>query len=100
MLPGAAYVAAKAGIVGLTRSLARTGGPLGITVNCITPGLIDTPMIADAEPAQTRATLSRMPVGRLGTPEEVAGVIALLVSGGTDFVTGAQLDVSGGFVMG
>jgi NAD(P)-dependent dehydrogenase (short-subunit alcohol dehydrogenase family) len=97
---GAAYVASKAGIVGLTRSLARAAGPLGITVNCITPGLIDTPMIEDADPEQTQATLRRMPVGRLGTPEEVAGVIAMLVSDGTEFVTGAQVDVSGGFVMG
>lgn len=97
---GAAYVSSKAGILGLTRSLAKAAGPLGITVNCITPGLIETPMIAGANAERTRATLSQMPVGRLGTPEEVAAVVAMLASEGTSFVTGAQVDMSGGFVMG
>jgi 3-oxoacyl-[acyl-carrier protein] reductase len=97
---GAAYVSSKAGIVGLTRSLARAAGPLGITVNCITPGLIETPMIAGADPEKTRASLAQMPIGRLGRPEEVAAAIALLVADQAGFITGAQIGVSGGFVMG
>jgi 3-oxoacyl-[acyl-carrier protein] reductase len=97
---GAAYVSSKAGILGLTRSLAKTGGPLGITVNCITPGLIETPMIAGADPEKTRTTLTQMPLGRLGSAEEVAAAAGLLVAEQAGFITGAQIDVSGGFVMG
>ena len=97
---GAAYVSSKAGILGLTRSLAKTGGPLGITVNCVTPGLIETPMIAGADPEKTRTTLAQMPLGRLGSPEEVAAAVGLLVAEQAGFITGAQVDVSGGFVMG
>lgn len=96
----AAYVASKAGVVGLTRSLARYGGPYGVTANCVSPGVIDTPMIAGADAEQTRATLEQMPVGRLGDPMEVAAVVALLSSEAAGFVNGAHVDVNGGLVMG
>lgn len=96
----AAYVASKAGVVGLTRSLARHGGRYGVTANCVSPGVVDTPMIAVADAEQTRATLEQMPVGRLGDPKEVAAVVALLSSDVAGFVNGAHVDVNGGLVMG
>jgi 3-oxoacyl-[acyl-carrier protein] reductase len=86
-------------VIGLTRSLANVAGPHGITVNCISPGPIDTPMIRDADPAQTRQTVERIPLRRLGTPEDVAAVIVMLCSEGAGYVHGAHLAVNGGLVM-
>ena len=96
---GPAYVAAKAGVLGLTRSLASAAGPHGITVNCLCPGIIETPMTAVLDPAGKRATAARTPLRRTGGPEEVAAVVAMLCAESAGFVTGAHLDVNGGLVM-
>lgn len=96
---GAAYAASKAGVVALTKSIARFAGPHGITANSVNPGVIDTPMIA-GWPAESRArTLAATPLGRIGSPEEVASAVVWLASGGAGFVSGAQLDVNGGLHM-
>jgi 3-oxoacyl-[acyl-carrier protein] reductase len=96
---GPAYVASKAAVLGLTRSLAHVGGPLGVTVNCVHPGIIETPMTARIDEATKRATAERTPLRRNGTPEDVATVITMLCSDGAGFVTGAHLDVNGGLVL-
>lgn len=93
----AAYAAAKAGVVGLTRSLAREVGPSGITVNCVAPGVIDTPMNGHLEPQDLRALAEDTPLGRLGTPEDVAAAVAFLCSDAAGFITGQVLGVDGGF---
>jgi 3-oxoacyl-[acyl-carrier protein] reductase len=93
------YTAAKAGILGLTKSLAGEVGKYGITVNAVAPGRIDTPIIHDV-PAQVNAALAlQTPVGRLGTPQDVAGAIMFLVSNAASFITGATIDVNGGRIM-
>jgi 3-oxoacyl-[acyl-carrier protein] reductase len=94
------YAAAKAGLVGLTRSVARELASRNITCNLVVPGPIDTAMI-EALPAGRREELARqVPLGRLGTPEEVAAVIAFLVSGPAGYITGALVPVDGGLGMG
>jgi len=99
MTAGASYVASKAGVSGLTRSLANSAGPLGITVNCVLPGIIETPM-TQAIPVDARqATAERTPLRRNGLPEEVADVIAFFASDAARFVTGAHLSVNGGLAM-
>jgi 3-oxoacyl-[acyl-carrier protein] reductase len=99
MAAGPAYVASKAAVLGLTRSLAHAAGPHGVTVNCVNPGIIETPMTAAIDAETKRATAARTPLGRNGTPEEVASVIVMLCSAGASFVTGAHLDVNGGLAM-
>ena len=95
-----AYVASKAGVVALTRGFARSLGPAGVTVNCIAPGQIDTPMQrADNTAATMAATAAACPLGRMGTPEEVAAVSTFLLSSHASFVSGATLNVSGGLLM-
>lgn len=95
-----AYVASKAGVVALTRGFARSLGPAGITVNCIAPGQIDTIMQrADNTDSTMTATAAACPLGRMGTPEEVAAVAVFLVSDHGSFVSGATLNVSGGLLM-
>jgi 3-oxoacyl-[acyl-carrier protein] reductase len=96
---GAAYAASKAGVVGLTKSVARFAGPHGITVNCVNPGVIDTPMITAWPPDVRDRTVGATPMGRVGTPEEVAAVVAWLASDGAAFVHGAHVDVNGGLHM-
>ena len=96
---GAAYVAAKAGVLGLTRSLANAAGSRGITVNCLCPGLIETPMTAFVDREEKQAIAARTPVRRNGTPEDLAFVVTMLCSEGAGFVTGTHLDVNGGVVM-
>ena len=93
------YAAAKAGIVGFSKSLAREVGSRNITVNCVAPGLIDTDMTRALADAQRKALLEHIPLGRLGTPEDVAAAVAYLVSPGGGYVTGAVLHVNGGMVM-
>ncbi len=94
-----AYSTAKAGLIGFTKALAKELGPSGITVNAIAPGVIDTPMnsILDAEAKE--ALCDETPVGRIGTPEEVAAATLFLVSDSAAFITGETLNISGGFVI-
>ena len=93
---GPAYVASKAAIVGLVRSLARSLGPHGVNVNGVLPGVTDTPMIGDYSPAHRAAMQTRSPLGRIGEPEEIADVCAFLVSPGARYMTGETVIVNGG----
>ena len=98
--PGQAnYAAAKAGIVGMTKSLAREIGSRNITVNCVAPGFIDTDMTRALPEASRKALLEQIPLGRLGAPEDVAAAVAYLASPGGAYVTGAVLHVNGGMYM-
>ena len=91
-----AYSAAKAGIVGLTKSLAREFAPTEIRVNCIAPAAIETKLFRDLPEARREAARARIPVGRVGRIEEVAAMIAWLSSSECSFSTGAVFDLSGG----
>ena len=93
------YAAAKAGIAGLTRALAREIGSRGITVNCVAPGFIDTDMTRVLTDGQREALLQQIPLGRLGNPEDVAAVVAFLASPQAAYITGATLHVNGGMYM-
>jgi 3-oxoacyl-[acyl-carrier protein] reductase len=93
------YAAAKAGIGGLTRSLAREIGSRGITVNCVAPGFIDTDMTRALPDAQRDALLGQIPLGRLGRPEDVAAAVLFLASQAGAYVTGTTLHVNGGMYM-
>jgi 3-oxoacyl-[acyl-carrier protein] reductase len=94
------YAAAKAGIAGMTRSLAREIGSRGVTVNCVAPGFIDTDMTRALSEEQKTALLQQIPLGRLGNPEDVAAVVAFLASPQAAYITGATLHVNGGMYMG
>jgi 3-oxoacyl-[acyl-carrier protein] reductase len=87
------YAASKAGLVGVTKTLAREVGKRGITVNCVAPGFVDTAMTAGLD---SDALLERVPAGRLGRPEEIAAVIAFLCSDAAGYVNGAVVQVDGG----
>ena len=93
------YAAAKAGVAGLTRSLARELGSRGITVNCVAPGFIATDMTDALAEAQKAALLTQIPLGRLGSVEDVAQAVAFLVSAGAGYITGTELHVNGGMFM-
>ena len=93
------YAAAKAGVAGLTRSLARELGARNITVNCVAPGFIATDMTEGLPEAAKTALLSSIPLGRLGRAEEVAHAVAFLVSPQAGYITGTELHVNGGMVM-
>jgi 3-oxoacyl-[acyl-carrier protein] reductase len=98
--PGQAnYAAAKAGVAGMTRALARELGSRNITVNCIAPGFIATDMTAGLPEAQRAALLQQIPLGRLGTPDEIAHAVAFLVSPLAGYITGTELHVNGGMFM-
>ena len=98
--PGQAnYAAAKAGVAGMTRSLARELGSRGITVNCVAPGFIATDMTEVLPEAQKAALLAQIPVGRLGAPEEIAAAVAFLASKDAAYITGTELHVNGGMFM-
>jgi 3-oxoacyl-[acyl-carrier protein] reductase len=93
------YAAAKAGIGGLTRSLAREIGSRGITVNCVAPGFIDTDMTRALPEAARTALLGQIPLGRLGRPEDIAAAVVFLAGPGGAYVTGTTLHVNGGMYM-
>lgn len=95
----AAYSAAKAGVIGLTKALAKELGPSGITVNCVAPGVIDTEMNSALSPEDRAALAEETPLGRLGTDLEAARAIRFLVSEEGDFFTGQILSPNGGFVI-
>jgi 3-oxoacyl-[acyl-carrier protein] reductase len=98
--PGQAnYAAAKAGVVGMTKSLARELGSRNITVNCVAPGFIDTDMTRALSEDNRKALLEQIPLGRLGAPQDVAAAVAYLASPGGSYVTGAVLHVNGGMYM-
>lgn len=94
----AAYHASKHGVIGLTKCAALDMAPLGIRVNAICPGCIETPMGDEIEPAAMAEFLKQQPVGRMGRPEEVAAAVLWLCSPASSFVTGVALPVDGGFV--
>ena len=94
------YCAAKAGVEGFTRSLAKEMSNRGITANCVAPGFIDTDMTKKLDDKQREAMLEIIPAGRLGSPEEVAAVVAFLASDGAAYVTGETIHVNGGMYMG
>ena len=97
---GAHYTAAKAGILGFTRHLAKEEAPFGITVNAVCPGLIDTEMVRSTiDEARTRAYAESFPIARLGEPWEVAELVAFLASDRAAYITGASLDINGGDLM-
>ncbi len=93
------YAAAKAGVAGLTRSLARELGSRGITVNCVAPGFIATDMTDALADGQKSALLAQIPLGRLGSVDDVAQAVAFLVSAGAAYITGTELHVNGGMFM-
>ena len=93
------YAAAKAGVAGMSRALARELGSRGITVNCVAPGFIDTDMTAQLNEAQQQALLAQIPLGRLGKPDDVAQAVAFLASPQADYITGQELHVNGGMFM-
>jgi 3-oxoacyl-[acyl-carrier protein] reductase len=98
--PGQAnYAAAKAGVAGMTRALARELGSRGITVNCVAPGFIETDMTASLPEEQQKALLGQIPLGHLGKPADVAHAVAYLASPLAAYVTGQELHVNGGMFM-
>jgi len=91
-----AYSASKAGVIGLTKSLAKEVADTGVLVNCITPAVIETPMLGQVSEEHLKYMLSKIPMGRLGQPAEVAALVSWLVSDECTFSTGAVFDISGG----
>jgi 3-oxoacyl-[acyl-carrier protein] reductase len=98
--PGQAnYAAAKAGVAGMTRALARELGSRGITVNCIAPGFIETDMTASLPEEQQKALLGQIPLGHLGKPADIAHAVAFVASPEAGYVTGQEIHVNGGMFM-
>jgi 3-oxoacyl-[acyl-carrier protein] reductase len=93
------YAAAKAGVAGMTRALARELGSRGITVNCVAPGFIETDMTAALAEEQQKALLGQIPLGHLGKPADIAHAVAFLASPQAGYVTGQELHVNGGMYM-
>jgi len=93
------YAAAKAGVAGMTRALAREVGSRSVTVNCVAPGFIDTDMTRSLSSAQVTALAQQVPLGRLGRPDDVAGAVAFLASPAAAYITGVTLHVNGGMYM-
>jgi len=98
--PGQAnYAAAKAGVAGMTRALARELGSRNITVNCVAPGFIETDMTAQLPESQQQALLSQIPMGHLGKPADIAHAVAFLASSHAAYITGQELHINGGMFM-
>jgi 3-oxoacyl-[acyl-carrier protein] reductase len=98
--PGQAnYAAAKAGVAGMTRALARELGSRNITVNCVAPGFIQTDMTAGLSEEQQKTLLGQIPLGALGKPEDIAAAVSYLASSGAAYVTGQELHINGGMYM-
>ena len=93
------YAAAKAGMMGFSRSLAREVGSRGITVNVVAPGFIDTDMTRELSDDQRSAMLKDIPLNRLGEPEDIAATVAFLASGAAAYITGQTIHVNGGMYM-
>ncbi|WP_168794812.1 3-oxoacyl-ACP reductase FabG [Paraburkholderia aromaticivorans] len=93
------YAAAKAGVAGMTRALAREIGSRGITVNCVAPGFIDTDMTKNLPEERQAALKTQIPLGRLGSPEDIAHAVAFLASPQAGYITGTTLHVNGGMYM-
>ena len=93
------YAAAKAGVAGMSRALAREVGSRNITVNCVAPGFIDTDMTRALTEQQVAALLQQIPAGRFGLPEDIAAAVAFLASNAASYVTGSTLHVNGGMYM-
>ena len=93
------YCAAKAGVIGMTKSLAREVGSRGITVNAVAPGFIDTDMTRGLDEAQRTALLGQIPAGRLGSPDDIAAAVLFLASPAAAYITGQTLAVNGGMLM-
>jgi 3-oxoacyl-[acyl-carrier protein] reductase len=94
-----AYSASKAGVIGLTKALAKELAPSGITVNCICPGVIDTPMMSGFSNEDKSLIAEDIPVGKFGTPEDVANAVAFLASDSSSYITGQVIGVNGGSVI-
>ncbi|MBI4966461.1 MAG: 3-oxoacyl-ACP reductase [Desulfomonile tiedjei] len=99
VVAGPSYMASKAGLIGLTRAIASEMGPFGITANCVAPGRILTDMARQAGPEVNLRYAEKIPVRRLGTPEEVGEAIAFLCGEQAGFINGAIIDINGGFFM-
>lgn len=98
--PGQAnYAAAKAGVAGMSRALARELGSRGVTVNCVAPGFIETDMTSTLDEGQTSALLGQIPLGRLGSAADIAHAVAFLASPNASYITGTTLHVNGGMYM-
>jgi 3-oxoacyl-[acyl-carrier protein] reductase len=93
------YCASKAGVIGMTKSLAREVGSRGITVNAVAPGFIDTDMTRGLDESQRTALLGQIPAGRLGSPEDIAAAVLFLASPAAAYITGQTLAVNGGMLM-
>ena len=94
-----AYSAAKAGVIGLTKALAKEAGPSGVRVNCVAPGVIDTAMMADFDEQIKKDLADETPLGRLGTPEDVANAVVFLAGEEASFITGQILAPNGGLII-
>lgn len=92
------YASAKAGLIGLTKALAKEEGPSGVTVNCVAPGVIDTDMMASFSAEDKAALAEETPLGALGTPKQVADALVFLAGDGAGYITGQVLGVNGGLV--
>ncbi|MDO9258924.1 MAG: SDR family oxidoreductase, partial [Polaromonas sp.] len=93
------YAAAKAGVAGMTRALARELGSRNITVNCVAPGFIETDMTAGLPEEQQKALLGQIPLGHLGKPQDIAHAVAFVASPQAGYITGQELHVNGGMYM-